>query len=84
MRAVELVKDLKTKEPNPALARDLIRYGYERGLVLMSAGTYSNVLRLLGKAIVRHGGINLRLRQLRHLHFYRFGSGESSYDLGRL
>jgi 4-aminobutyrate aminotransferase / (S)-3-amino-2-methylpropionate transaminase / 5-aminovalerate transaminase len=47
MRAVELVKDRKTKEPNPALAKDLIRYGYERGLVLMNAGTYGNVLRLL-------------------------------------
>ena len=47
MRAVEFVKDRKTKEPNPALARDLIRYGYEHGLVLMNAGTFGNVLRLL-------------------------------------
>ncbi len=47
MRAVEFVKDRKTKEPNPALAKDLIRYGYERGLVLMNAGTFGNVLRLL-------------------------------------
>jgi len=47
MRAVEFVKDRKTKEPNPALAKDLIRYGYEHGLVLMNAGTFGNVLRLL-------------------------------------
>lgn len=47
MRAVEFVKDPKTKEPHGQLAKDLIRYGYERGLVLMNAGTYGNVLRLL-------------------------------------
>ena len=52
MQALELVKDPQTKEPDPDAARALIRHCYERGLILMSAGTYGNVIRLLMPLVI--------------------------------
>ena len=47
MQALELVKDRATKAPNPELAKALVQHCYERGLVIMTAGSYGNVVRLL-------------------------------------
>lgn len=47
MRAIELVKDRKTKEPNKDLAGALAKDCYQSGLVILTAGTYGNVIRLL-------------------------------------
>jgi len=47
MRAMELVKDRATREPNGQAAKDVIKFCYERGLILMTAGTYGNVVRFL-------------------------------------
>ena len=47
MQALELVRDQASKEPDPETTSKLIRHCYERGLILMSAGTYGNVVRLL-------------------------------------
>lgn len=47
MMAIELVKDQKTKEPNPELAKKLQKYAYENGVILMGAGTYGNCIRFL-------------------------------------
>lgn len=47
MRAVEFVRCRASKAPHPTLAKELVKYGYERGLVLLNAGTFGNVLRLL-------------------------------------
>ena len=47
MQALELVRDQAGKEPDPETTSKLIRHCYERGLILMSAGTYGNVVRLL-------------------------------------
>jgi 4-aminobutyrate aminotransferase/(S)-3-amino-2-methylpropionate transaminase len=47
MRAFELVKDRSTKEPDAETPKALVKYCYERGVVLMTAGTYGNVVRLL-------------------------------------
>ncbi len=47
MRAIELVKDRETKEPNPEAVKIIIKAAYEKGLILMSAGTFSNVIRFL-------------------------------------
>jgi 4-aminobutyrate aminotransferase / (S)-3-amino-2-methylpropionate transaminase / 5-aminovalerate transaminase len=47
MQAIELVKSRKTKEPHPDAAKALVRYAYEHGVLCMTAGTYSNVVRLL-------------------------------------
>lgn len=47
MLAMELVKDQKTKEPFPEAAKAIVKSCSERGVVLMSAGTFGNVLRFL-------------------------------------
>lgn len=47
MLGIEFVKDRVTKEPDKAFAAALARYCYEHGLIVLTAGTYSNVVRLL-------------------------------------
>ena len=47
MLGVEFVKDRKTKEPNADLAKALVQYCYEHGLVTMTSGSFGNVIRLL-------------------------------------
>ena len=47
MIAMELVKDRDTKEPAPELTKALVAKAAEKGLVLLSCGTYGNVIRIL-------------------------------------
>ena len=47
MRAVELVKDRKTKEPYKEAVSKVIKYSYENGVICIGAGTFGNVLRFL-------------------------------------
>lgn len=45
MRAIELVKNRQTKEPDKSAANALAKYCYEHGVVVLGAGTHGNVLR---------------------------------------
>ena len=47
MVAMELVKDRITKEPDSHAASDVLAAAHQRGLVLIKAGMYDNVLRVL-------------------------------------
>ncbi|GAC1627096.1 MAG: 4-aminobutyrate--2-oxoglutarate transaminase [Ktedonobacteraceae bacterium] len=47
MIAVELVKDRTTKEPDAHTASDILAAAHKRGLVLIKAGMYDNVIRVL-------------------------------------
>jgi 4-aminobutyrate aminotransferase/(S)-3-amino-2-methylpropionate transaminase len=47
MIAMELVKDRVSKEPAKDETNGIVRRAAERGLILMPAGTYSNVIRIL-------------------------------------
>jgi len=47
MVAMELVKDRESKEPAAEQARALIKFSHEKGLILLSCGTYGNVIRTL-------------------------------------
>jgi 4-aminobutyrate aminotransferase/(S)-3-amino-2-methylpropionate transaminase len=47
MVAMELVKDRATREPDPALTSAILHRCEDRGLVVIKAGTYDNVIRLL-------------------------------------
>ena len=47
MRAIELVKNRETKEPNPEAVKQIQKFCYEKGLILMNAGTFGNVIRFL-------------------------------------
>jgi 4-aminobutyrate aminotransferase/(S)-3-amino-2-methylpropionate transaminase len=47
MVGMELVADRSTKEPDKALTGRLITAALERGVILLSAGTYGNTIRIL-------------------------------------
>jgi 4-aminobutyrate aminotransferase / (S)-3-amino-2-methylpropionate transaminase / 5-aminovalerate transaminase len=60
MVGMELVVDRSTKEPDKALTARLIAAALERGVILLSAGTYGNTVRILAPlttpdAIVEEG-----------------------------
>jgi len=46
MQAIELVMP-GTKDPNPAALASVIKYCQQKGVLILSAGTYGNVIRLL-------------------------------------
>ncbi|WP_028784029.1 4-aminobutyrate--2-oxoglutarate transaminase [Thalassobacillus devorans] len=47
MCAMELVKDRQTKEPESELPGKIVKYCWQHGLFILSAGIYGNVLRFL-------------------------------------
>lgn len=47
MQAIELVREPSTKEPAPAETAAVIAKARDRGLLILSAGTYGNVIRFL-------------------------------------
>jgi 4-aminobutyrate aminotransferase len=52
MLGVELVADRDSKKPAPELAKAVTDAAFERGLLLLSCGTYGNVLRTLVPLVV--------------------------------
>jgi 4-aminobutyrate aminotransferase/(S)-3-amino-2-methylpropionate transaminase len=52
MQAVELVRSRETREPAPEETRQITRCCYEHGLIMISAGSYSNVIRLLMPLVI--------------------------------
>ena len=52
MVAVELVKDRKTKEPAKEITGQLVKECHRRGLLVITAGIYSNVLRFLTPLVI--------------------------------
>jgi 4-aminobutyrate aminotransferase / (S)-3-amino-2-methylpropionate transaminase / 5-aminovalerate transaminase len=52
MQAIELVQDPVTREPATEVTARIVRACYERGLVLLSAGSYGNVLRILSPLVI--------------------------------
>jgi 4-aminobutyrate aminotransferase/(S)-3-amino-2-methylpropionate transaminase len=47
MRALELVADRATKEPDKPAAQALLKYCYEHGVIMLSCGTHGNAIRFL-------------------------------------
>jgi len=47
MMALEFVKNRERKEAYPEGAKALVKYCYERGLIIMTAGSFGNVVRFL-------------------------------------
>jgi 4-aminobutyrate aminotransferase / (S)-3-amino-2-methylpropionate transaminase / 5-aminovalerate transaminase len=52
MQAIELVQDPGTREPAAEETARIVRACYERGLILLSAGSYGNVLRVLSPLVI--------------------------------
>ncbi len=52
MQAIELVRSPETREPADRETQAVVRYCFEHGLILLSAGSYGNVLRLLVPLVI--------------------------------
>ena len=51
MQAIELVKP-GTKDPNPEAQAAIIKYCQQKGVLILSAGTYGNVIRLIPPLVI--------------------------------
>ncbi|HMD99619.1 MAG TPA: 4-aminobutyrate--2-oxoglutarate transaminase [Terriglobia bacterium] len=52
MRAIEVVRSATTREPAADETKRIVRWCYEHGLVVLSAGTYGNVVRVLVPLVI--------------------------------
>ncbi|WP_460070036.1 4-aminobutyrate--2-oxoglutarate transaminase [Streptomyces sp. YKOK-I1] len=58
MIAIELVKDRTTKEPNPEATGALAKACHQEGLLVLTCGTYGNVLRFLPPLVIGEDLLN--------------------------
>jgi len=52
MQALELVRSRRSREPAELETKQASQYCYEHGLITITAGTYSNVIRLLMPLVI--------------------------------
>lgn len=52
MRALEFVRDAGSQEPAVEETRAILRYCHERGVIVISAGTFGNVIRMLMPLVI--------------------------------
>jgi len=52
MLALELVKDRETKEPATDEAKALVKFCYDKGLIILSCGNFGNVIRTLMPLVI--------------------------------
>ncbi len=52
MQAIEVVRPDGSKIPDAEATKQIIRYSYEHGVILVTAGSYSNVIRLLMPLVI--------------------------------
>ena len=57
MLGMELVKDRASKTPDPDGTKKLARYCYEHGVIVMTSGSYGNVLRFLMPLVIDHSDL---------------------------
>jgi len=66
MRALEIVVDRATKEPDKERTNRILRKACENGLILISAGTYGNVIRTLMPLVITDAQLQEGLEVLEH------------------
>ncbi|UHA73652.1 4-aminobutyrate--2-oxoglutarate transaminase [Paenibacillus sp. 481] len=64
MSAIELVQDPATKAPDKQLAQRILREAHSRGVIVMGAGLYGNVIRLLSPLVITDDQLNEGLEVL--------------------
>lgn len=52
MQAIELVRSIETREPAAEETKQITQYCYQHGLITITAGSYSNVVRVLVPLVV--------------------------------
>jgi 4-aminobutyrate aminotransferase / (S)-3-amino-2-methylpropionate transaminase / 5-aminovalerate transaminase len=55
MQALELVRSRTTREPADSETKEIAQFCYEHGLVIITAGSYGNVIRLLMPIVITDG-----------------------------
>lgn len=65
MLALEFVRDRESKEPAPELVDQVVKQAREQGLLLLKAGLYGNVVRILVPLVVEEPLISRSLEILR-------------------
>jgi 4-aminobutyrate aminotransferase/(S)-3-amino-2-methylpropionate transaminase len=66
MRALELVKDKATREPDKERTQAVLKRAWENGLLLLSAGTHGNVIRTLMPLVITDAELDEGLEVLDH------------------
>ena len=68
MVGLELVVDERTKEPNKLAAAAILKRCHENGVLILKAGTYDNVVRLLAPLVIEedalHEGLDVLIEAL--------------------
>jgi 4-aminobutyrate aminotransferase/(S)-3-amino-2-methylpropionate transaminase len=71
MLAMELVKDRQSKEPAADATKAVVKYCYEKGLIVLSAGSFGNVVRLLMPLVITDEelsrGMSILTEGMRHV-----------------
>ena len=58
MQALELVRSKHTREPAPEETKKISQRCYENGLITITAGSYSNIIRLLMPIVISDDQMN--------------------------
>src|SRR5579864_4730965 len=58
MCAIELVRNAETREPADSETKEIAKYCYEHGLIMITAGTFNNVIRILVPLVVTDEQLN--------------------------
>ncbi len=66
MLALELVKDKDPHTPDDILCKKIMDYAFEEGLILINAGVYNNVLRVLSPLVISDADLNQGLDIMEH------------------
>ncbi len=82
MLAIELVSDRETKEPAAALATAVVDQAAERGLLLLKAGIYSNVIRVLLPLVIADAELDEALEVWEEALEAAIGPGREHVHLG--
>lgn len=73
MIGIEFVKSQATKEPDPDIVKKITAYSYKKGVIFISAGIFSNVLRFLPPLVMSEEQVNFGMDVLEEA--YRSASG---------
>lgn len=75
MWGIEFVKDRNSKQPYPEFVKEVIKFSYQRGVIFISAGIYSNVIRLLPPLVMTQEQVEYGLNVLEEAIKYCLQNG---------
>lgn len=70
MTAIEIVKNRTEKEPDKELTMQILQEAHRRGLILMSAGLYGNIIRILSPLVITDDQLDEGLAVLKEVMFH--------------